>query len=587
MLISRVFLSIFLLYAIQTAHAQTAPPPITSSGLDTIVTSNGSTYDITGGTRPAGGKNLFHSFGEFNVPPNHIANFLNDSGIETSNILGRVTGNNLSSIFGTIQTTGFGDANLFLMNPSGIVFGSNASLNVGGSVTFTTADYLRLTDGGRFTAIVDAATDSLLSAEPIAAFGFLGTNPGTITVQGSQFSPTQRTGISLIGGPIIVRSSTLTSGEVRSAEISVPGGQINIVSVSSSGEISASDFSSFSDINMGNIGLSQGTNINVSGNAAGTIRIRGGQLVISEGTISADTIDADGSATAVDINITRGMSISNEFVPAITARTSGSGNAGAISVVSKNMAVATESRMGTELAMIDSHTAGSGRAGKVSITTGDLNANGQVWFIDSGTEAAGNGNDVAITAKNIIFNDMEINTGDFRAINQGSFDSSGAGGNVHIHADSLTAISNTLTSQAFASRAGDVTLEVGELQLRSGSLIGTLGLQGSGAVTITANKLTMDNGAQIETETAFAPGGGISINAPVVELKNGSAIRTQTSGPSPAGNILVTATDHLTLSDEMVTPAQADCTATHLGWKENLSTRSAEMRDPLQLRLPD
>ena len=59
-------------------------------------------------------------------PTYNIANFFNDSGLATSNILGRVTGGNLSNIFGTIQTTGFGNANLFLMNPAGFLFGPNA-----------------------------------------------------------------------------------------------------------------------------------------------------------------------------------------------------------------------------------------------------------------------------------------------------------------------------------------------------------------------------------------------------------------------------------------------------------------------------
>jgi large exoprotein involved in heme utilization and adhesion len=72
--------------------------PITSTGLNTTVSApitlpSGETqFDITGGTRPGGEPNLFHSFGNFNVPNNNIANFLNNSGLATSNILGRVTG---------------------------------------------------------------------------------------------------------------------------------------------------------------------------------------------------------------------------------------------------------------------------------------------------------------------------------------------------------------------------------------------------------------------------------------------------------------------------------------------------------------
>ena len=135
-------------YAVGSALAETSP--ITPSGLNTQVTLSATPpaghvqYDITGGTRPGGGTNLFHSFGDFNVPNHNIANFLNDSGLATSNILGRVTGGNISNIFGTIQTTGFGNANLFLMNPTGFLFGPNATVNVGGMVAFTSADYLRL-----------------------------------------------------------------------------------------------------------------------------------------------------------------------------------------------------------------------------------------------------------------------------------------------------------------------------------------------------------------------------------------------------------------------------------------------------------
>src|ERR1043166_9168663 len=118
----------FLALPCSVSLAQT----ITSSGLDTAVSApinlpSGQTqFDITGGTRPGGGTNLFHSFGDFNVPNNNIANFLNDSGLATSNILGRVTGGNIPNIFGIIHSTGFGYAQLFLMNPAGFLFGPTA-----------------------------------------------------------------------------------------------------------------------------------------------------------------------------------------------------------------------------------------------------------------------------------------------------------------------------------------------------------------------------------------------------------------------------------------------------------------------------
>src|SRR5437867_2272708 len=197
------------------AYAQVAPGPITSSGLNTQVGApinipGGKVqYDITGGTRPGNGQNLLHSFGEFGVPNNNIANFLNDSKLMTTNILGRVTGGNPSNIFGTIKTTDFGNANLFLMNPAGILFGPNATLNVGGSVHFTTADYLRLADGVRFNTIPNGAADALLSTAPVAAFGFLASNPEAISVQGSALSVPPGESISLIGGNIAIQAGTL------------------------------------------------------------------------------------------------------------------------------------------------------------------------------------------------------------------------------------------------------------------------------------------------------------------------------------------------------------------------------------------
>src|SRR5262249_2510490 len=94
-----LLLGSFVLFSFNVSRSQSlAASPITPSGLNTQVNLSltppvGTVqYDITGGTRPGCGTNLFHSFGDFNVPTNNIANFLNDSGLATSNILGRVTG---------------------------------------------------------------------------------------------------------------------------------------------------------------------------------------------------------------------------------------------------------------------------------------------------------------------------------------------------------------------------------------------------------------------------------------------------------------------------------------------------------------
>ena len=303
-------------------------------------------YDITGGTRPGSGPNLFHSFGEFGVPTNNIANFLNETALPTTNILGRVTGGNPSNIFGTIQTTGFGSANLFLMNPAGIVFGPNASLNVGGSASFTTADYLRFADGAHFNAI-PGPQDASISSAPVAAFGFLGSNPGAITVQGGQLAVSEGQALSLVGGDITIEGATLAPETVQPAQLSAPGGRINLASVASPGEVLFQVCNPRPNVNgesftqMGNISITGGSMLDVSADAAGTVTIRGGQFVIAGGTISADTVNSNGAPTAIDIAVTGNLSLANDLAPAMTARTSGEGNAGTITLTSGGMEAIT------------------------------------------------------------------------------------------------------------------------------------------------------------------------------------------------------------------------------------------------------
>ena len=94
-------------------------------GTGTVVDTTGDQYDISGGTQAEA--NLFHSFEKLGLSEGEIANFLSNPDIE--NILGRVTGGDASFINGLIQVSG-SDANLFLMNPAGIIFGENAQLNV-------------------------------------------------------------------------------------------------------------------------------------------------------------------------------------------------------------------------------------------------------------------------------------------------------------------------------------------------------------------------------------------------------------------------------------------------------------------------
>ena len=545
-----------------------AASPITPSGLNTEINLSATPvagavqYDITGGTRPGGGVNLFHSFGDFNVPTNNIANFLNETALPTSNILGCVTSGNISSIFGTIQTTGFGNANLFLMNPTGFLFGPNAIVNVGGAVAFTSADYLRLVDGVHFNTLPTGSADALLSAAPVAAFGFLGSNPGAITVQGSQLSVTPGQAISLVGGNHTVQSSTLENSTVQSARLSAPGGQINLASIASSGEVSAVDFTPVSGMTMGSINLSQEATLDVSGNAAGTVRIRGGQLVIAEATISADTVNVNGASIALDIRLTDDLVISDtRGLPAMTATTSGDGNAGTIQINSANLGATSSFTASDRFALIDTHTSGAGTAGTINILTGNLHASSNlqasspetstVRFIDSGTVNSGHGGDVRISSQSVSLEGMGITTGPSLASDD--LEASGSPGNVTINADRLMLLNSlidtsvVLLGNSLPGRAGSITLNAQDILLRE-SNVNALGLAGSGAIVVNADTLIMDAGAQLDSRTASELGGGIFVNAKTVELRNGSTFATDTFGDGQAGDIHVNVLHHLTLS---------------------------------------
>lgn len=119
---------------------------VTSDGtVNTQVNQNGNVAEITGGETRGG--NLFHSFQDFSVGTNETASFLNSNDI--ANIFSRVTGGNISNIDGLIRSNG--SANLFLINPAGILFGENARLDVGGSFYGSSASSI-LFEEGEFSA---------------------------------------------------------------------------------------------------------------------------------------------------------------------------------------------------------------------------------------------------------------------------------------------------------------------------------------------------------------------------------------------------------------------------------------------------
>ena len=522
---------------------------------------------ITGGARPGNGPNLFHSFGQFDVGTGDIANFFNETGLPTSNILSRVTGGNPSQIYGTIQTTDFSGANLFLMNPAGVLFGATAVLDLGavtgsavrepGSFYATTADYLNLVDenGTSTPFYANPAQASVLSVAPVAAFGFTSSNPVSITIEGSTLMVGQGQTLSIVGGntpfnktiqenPLI--EQPVPSGvTVTGGTLSAPGGQINLVSVSSPGEMLVFGFpipniDGLSFTSFGSVSLAAGSNINVSGGS--TVSIRGGQIVLSVN---------DAVLTTLTTSQIPGLSETISLSPGSSIKTSNSGtNPGAdVQLIASNVQI--------DGAFMSSETVGDGPGGNISITNAQTVNLTNFASIGVATFGSGQGGDLVIAAGNVDLVDGSTIT------TQAS--GPGRGGDVHITADRLTLENRSAIStvnSGLGLEGGDLILNVGtSLRLLrgpdGGSLIkstnstafdfeddGVVDVTGVGGnINITVqgttqgaesaeNSVVLSGGSEITSEACSLCGNGgqISIRAPSLDLLDeASTIKSSTA----------------------------------------------------------
>jgi len=175
---------------------------------------------IEGGT--VKGSNLFHSFSEFSVPTGGEAFFKN--ALQLQNILTRVTGNSVSNIDGLIRANG--TANLFLLNPNGIIFSPNATLDIGGSLVASTAKSLVFANGTVFSATPATDTTPLLSVSVPLGLQY-GSNPGSVGVQGSFLAVKPGQTLALVGGNVNLDSGLLVA----------QGGRVELGGVAGEGSV--------------------------------------------------------------------------------------------------------------------------------------------------------------------------------------------------------------------------------------------------------------------------------------------------------------------------------------------------------------
>ncbi|MBG1259957.1 filamentous hemagglutinin N-terminal domain-containing protein [Nostoc commune] len=500
------------------------------------VTREGDTFNITGGTQAGG--NLFHSFGEFSVPTGSTADFNN--ALDIQNIITRVTGGSVSNIDidGLIRT--LGTANLFLTNPNGIVFGENASLNVGGSFVATSANALQFGNRGFFSATDKNIPSEFLTANPSALlFNQINQNGG---IQNNSLAPagTDPAGLNAFGLRVPDGKSLLLVGgnvSMDKGRLNAYGGRAELGGLAQAGTVALGvDGDNLSLIFPDNVArtsvsLTNQAGVIVTGAGGGNIAVNARNLEILGGSI-------------LSAGIGQGLGTPETVAGDITLNATES-----IKVAGTGSNVRNLVGLGS-----------LGNGGNITIDSGSLSLQNGAELIAS-TSGLGNAGDVTVRARNAVtLADADI----FNAVDSGGV---GKGGNIDINAATLLLIDSaqlaTITREASDTQpagrgdAGNVNVNVtdavdisGEkngIQSKIGSFVGTGTVGNGGNITINSGSFSLRDGAQVTASTLGQDNAGtITVNAAQVNISGKSSninsglfVNSQSTTGS-AGDIIVT-----------------------------------------------
>ncbi|MGL6339062.1 MAG: beta strand repeat-containing protein, partial [Waterburya sp.] len=524
---------------------------VTSDGtVNTQVNQNGNVSEITGGERE--GDNLFHSFQDFSVDTGNEASFLNANDI--ANIFSRVTGGNISNIDGLVSANG--SANLFLINPAGIIFGENARLDVGGSFYGSTADSI-LFDEGEFSATdlenppvltINAPIGLNLRDQPADIVNRSVVEDSTGETVGLEVAPGNN--LAFIGGDINFDRGNLTAR----------GGNIQLGGLSQAGIVNINEDVSFSfpeDVTKADIALSNAANVNARGTTGGgsiTVDARNLNLTAGESGNSSITTGIRPESTSAEA---QAGDITIDVAEKITLDDGGIGNQVDIGGVgnSGNITITTGSLEAINGGEVSTSTFGQGNAGAVNLTaTGDMIFDGENSegfpsgvFSSVDTDAVGDAGNITISTSNLTL----TNGGTVNADTLGQ----GNAGLVDINATESIAlndasISSTLGLEGLEAtgNSGEINIDTPNLSLANFSSIdaSTYGQGNAGSIDINATEaVTLDDSdisstVSIGTVKAKGNGGELNITTPNLSLTNFSSIAADTFGQGNAGNLNIT-----------------------------------------------
>lgn len=565
------FSSIALCYLGQANPTRAQIVPDTTLPVNSTVTPAGSTNSIAGGTR--GGNNLFHSFKEFSVPTGSTAYFNNS--LDVQNIITRVTGRSISNIDGILKANG--TANLFLLNPNGIIFGPNASLNIGGSFLASTARAIKLSDGTEFSAIAPNPPSSLLRVNVPIGLQY-GSNPGSIVNQSRAIdSSGQIVGLQVLPSKTIV----IAGGDVRldGGTLQASGGRVELGGLRGRGTVGINWDSnnlslSFPDeVARGDVFLTNGATVDVRAGGGGSIAISVQNLNLAGGSrllagIKSGVSAAGNRAGNIEIDATGAVSFDGkdddkEFTGAYNiVELEAIGEGGSINITADTLSL-------TNGALVTGSTLGQGSSGNVNIRIANatsIDGSGNINNIFTGiynrvgvNTAIGNGGNINITTGSLSL----TNGGLITASTQGR----GNAGNLTILVRNQTVFDGESTeasgqqsSGLYSSvqktgigNGGNIHLTTGSLSMRNGSLVivRTEGQGRAGNIVVNAaNLVTIDGlGPDLSSSGLFAPaeeigtgqGGDITVNTNIFRVSNGAVVNAQTLNNSDGGNITINA----------------------------------------------
>lgn len=536
----------------------------TPDGTGTVIIINNNQFDISGGKQA--GSNLFHSFDQFGLSQGQTANFQSNPSI--SNILGRVVGGNASVINGLIQVSG-ANSNLYLVNPAGIIFGPNASLNVPGSFTATTATGIQVGDYW-FKAMGSNNYADLIGTPN--AFAFTDSHAGAIINAGNLAVP-QGNNITLLGGTVI-NTGTLKAPEGNITIAAVKGEQL--IRVTPQGSLLSLDLpvavktslnadrQSFTPLSLPQLltggNLTHATGVEVTGD--GRVRLTHSQTEIPQqaGTVIASGIlDASGT-TGGEVQVL------GDKVGVISGKIDVSGiNGGGVALIGGDyqgkgtIPNATQTYISQD-SIIDADALMNGDGGKViawaNNTTrfdGNITARG-------GTES-GNGGFVEVSGKKNLSFRGNVDVG---AVN-------GQSGSIFLDPENII-ISNssnaTISEETLENMKGDITLEASNNITVEDLANNILEFKDTSTTSITFT--AGGNFVMNPNDTIFAPGKVVTITAKNIVAGN---INTADKNIPLSGT---TFTDFMTGGEINLTATNGDINAGRLSATNNINLNAQQ-----------